>query len=202
MSPVENSNTADVAQVMTSAAANTAASTATAATQIDFAEDSRPRSADRAASGSTVSAASGNQWTYSSSEEGMSGKPVRIATVTSSNTIDLDFPYAGSQHATLQLRRHPRWGNDVIFQIEQGQILCHSYGDCPVQLRFDDGKVIRLRGNPPEDNSSEYAFIPAFSTFLKQMPKAKRVRVEVNIYQGGAPVWDFDISGFDPEKFK
>lgn len=144
----------------------------------------------------------GRQWSYTSSEEGMSGKPVRHAAVQSTNTINLDFPYRGPQHATLRLRRHPRWGNDVILSIERGQILCHSYGDCRVQVRFDDGKLLRFNGNPPSDNSSEYVFIPAFTTFMKSLPKAKTVKIEVQIYQGGAPVFEFDVSGFKPEKFK
>lgn len=144
----------------------------------------------------------GRQWRYTSTEEGMSGKQVRHAAVQSTNTISLDFPYRGPQHATLLFRRHPRWGNDVILSIERGQILCHSYGDCRVQVRFDDGKVLRFKGNPPADNSSESVFIPAFTTFMNSLPKAKAVKIEVQIYQGGAPVFEFDVSGFKPEKFK
>lgn len=154
--------------------------------------------------GLTDAAASENigSWRYSSHEEGMSGKATRYATVTSTNTINLDFPYSGSQHATLSFRRHPRWGNDVIFSIEQGQILCHSYGDCSIGLRFDDGKVIRLQGTPPSDSSTESIFIPAFNTFMKQLPKASKVKVEVQLYQSGSPVFEFDITNFKPEKFK
>lgn len=144
----------------------------------------------------------GRQWHYLSTEEGMTGKKSRTATVTSTNTISLDFPYSGAQHAELTLRRHPRWGNDVILSIERGQILCHTYGDCRIGVRFDDGKVMRFSGNPPSDNSSEYVFIPAFGTFMKRLPKTKTVKIEVEIYQGGSPVFEFDVSGFKPENFK
>jgi len=146
--------------------------------------------------------AAGKQWRYLSTEEGMSGKNSRTASVYSNNTINLDFPYAGAQHAQLILRRHPRWGNSVILSIERGQILCHTYGNCRIGVRFDDGKVMRFSGNPPSDNSSEYVFIPAFGTFMKQLPKAKTVKIEVEIYQGGSPVFEFDVSSFKPEKFK
>jgi len=144
----------------------------------------------------------GPQWSYQTSDEGMSGKPVRTASVTSTNTISLDFPYAGPQRGQLLLRRHPRWGNDVIFSIEKGQVLCHSYGDCDVRVRFDDGQVLRYQGTEPSDNSTEYVFIPAFSTFMKRLPKAKVAKVEVQIYQSGVQVFEFDVSGFKPEKFK
>lgn len=144
----------------------------------------------------------GRQWSYRSEDEGLGSGSVRHATVQSSNTVSLDFPYAGTQHATLQLRRHPRWGNDVIFSIERGQVLCHSYGDCSVQVRFDDSKILRFQGSEPADNSTEYVFIPAFSTFMKRLPAAKVVKVEVSIYQAGNHVFEFDVSGFKPEKFK
>ncbi len=91
----------------------------------------------------------GSQWIYDSSAEGMSGKSVATASVYSSNTIKLGFPYQGEQKGRLTLRRHPRWGNDVILAIEQGQILCHSYGDCYVGVRFDNEKMQRYEGSPP-----------------------------------------------------
>ncbi len=144
----------------------------------------------------------GKQWSYESSPEGMSGKEVRTASVISTNTINLGFPYGGPQHAVLRFRRHPRWGNDVIFSIEQGQILCSTYGDCKVQVRFDDEKLLRYKGNPPEDNSSESVFIPAFGTFMKKLKNTKVVKVEVSIYQAGNQVFEFDVSGFNSEKFK
>jgi hypothetical protein len=146
--------------------------------------------------------AMGRQWNYSRSEEGMSGKAVRTARVFSTNTIDLEFPYGGPQRASLILRRHPRWGNDVILRIERGQILCHSYGDCRINVKFDDGKVLRFDGNPPDDNSSEVVFIPAFSTFMRQLPKSNTVKIEISIYQSGNQVFEFDVSGFKPEEFK
>jgi len=146
--------------------------------------------------------ASDGKWAYHSSVEEMTGKASRTARVISSNTINLDFPYAGPQHAELMLRRHPRWGNNVILSIERGQILCHTYGDCRIGVRFDDGKIMRFLGNPPSDNSSEYVFVPAFSTFMKKLPKTKTVKVEIEIYKGGSPVFEFDVSGFKPEKFR
>lgn len=145
---------------------------------------------------------SGQQWDYAVSEEGMSGKSTRTAKVVSTNSINLDFPYSGTQHAMLTIRRHPRWGNDVYLAIERGQILCHSYGDCSIGVRFDDGKVMRFKGTAPSDNSTETVFIPAYSTFMKQLPNAKNVKVEVQIYQSGAPVFEFDVSGFKPERIK
>lgn len=143
----------------------------------------------------------GKQWNYGESEDSMSSKTTYAATVTSTNTLELDFPYQGKQHATLTLRRHPRWGNDVMFSIEKGQILCSSY-DCPIRVRFDDGPAQTFSGNEPSDNSSEYVFIPGFGSFAKKLEKAKKVKIEVNVYQHGVLVSEFDVDGFKPERLK
>lgn len=141
----------------------------------------------------------GQQWRYSDEDDAMSGKPTYSATVVSSNEINLDFPYQGSQHALLMLRRHPRFGADVMMSIEKGQIMCSTLS-CPVIVRFDDGAPLRLEGSEPEDNSSELVFIPGFKTFADRLAKAKRVRIAVNAYQNGQIVADFDVSGFNPDK--
>jgi hypothetical protein len=137
----------------------------------------------------------GQQWTYKTSDDSMSGKPVRTAYVDSTNSFEFDFPYSGKQTARLTLRRHPRWGKDVIFAIERGQILCHSY-DCSVKVRFDDEPAKTYRATEPADNSSESVFLPAYDTFAKKLETAKRVRIEVNVYQQGSLVADFDVDGF------
>lgn len=142
---------------------------------------------------------SGGKWRYNSYEDTMSSKSVLDASITSVNSFEFDFPYQGTQTATLTLRKHPRWGNDVIFSIEKGQILCSTY-ECPVRVRFDDSPPQTFSGNEPSDNSSEYVFIPGYPNFSKKLQKAKRVRIEVNVFQQGTLVADFNVEGFNPEK--
>ncbi len=141
----------------------------------------------------------GKQWRYVSREDGMTGKAERNAFVTSSNSFQFGFPYQGAQHAILQVRKHPRYGSDVIFQIENGQILCSSYS-CPVRIRFDEAAPRTYTGNEPADNSSTYVFIPGFADITRRMAHAKRMRVEVNIFQEGALQAEFDVEGFDMKK--
>lgn len=127
---------------------------------------------------------------------------IRQAFVSSSNTVNFDFPYAGAQHATLMLILHPRAGKDVMFSIEKGQILCHSYEDCTVLVRFDDEQATNYSAVGTADNSTETIFIRNYDRFIGKMLKAKQVRVSTNIYQQGAPVFEFDVSGFDLNKYK
>ena len=128
----------------------------------------------------------------------MTSKPRLTVTILSDNTLTFDFPYQGVQRGQLMLRRHPKWGNDVIISIERGQILCHSYGDCDVSVRFDDDPIINYQGTEPSDNSSEYVFLPAFSKFHTRLKTAKRVRVQFNVYQQGMVFLDFNVKGYEP----
>lgn len=144
----------------------------------------------------------GKQWRYHSSDDAMSGKSSRSASVESSNQFEFGFPYQGRQRATLTIRRHPRWGNDVIFRIERGQVLCSSYHNCRVNVRFDDGPPRRLSGNEPSDNSTETVFIPGYKDFVARLSRAKTVRVEVDIYQEGPLVAEFDVEGFDAARLQ
>lgn len=116
--------------------------------------------------------------------------------------VKFDFPYSGKQHATLTLRTHPRHGKDIILTIEKGQFLCHSYENCIALVRFDDQKASNYSAIGPADNSTETIFIRTYSRFVGNMLKSQRVRISANVYQEGSPVFEFDVSDFDQNKYK
>lgn len=147
-------------------------------------------------------ATTGQQWSYSVADEQMTGGKRKTASVASTNAVEFGFPYNGSQNGHLILRTDPRHGKDVIFRIEQGQILCPSYQGCTVQVRFDDDKASSFSASGPADHSSEVVFLNDYGRFIAKMQKAKRVRLSLDIYQNGRPVFDFDVSGFDVKKYR
>lgn len=144
----------------------------------------------------------GSQWSYSHVADAMSKGTSHHAVVSSTNAVEFKFPYAGSQHTRLNLRTDPRNGKDVIFSIERGQILCHSYENCTVLVRFDNEQAINYSAAGAADNSTETIFIRNYDRFVGKVLKAKQVRISANIYQEGAPVFEFDVSGFDMNKYK
>ena len=144
----------------------------------------------------------GSQWHYSQDEDPMAKGTTYHAIVQSTNTVNFDFPYSGPQHGMLALRTHPRHGKDVIFKIEKGQILCRSYEDCTILVRFDDGKAQSYSAIGAADNSTETIFIRNYSRFVSSMQKAKTVRISVEIYHQGSPVFEFDVSGFSEANYK
>ncbi|MGX9697869.1 hypothetical protein ACWYXK_12875 [Janthinobacterium lividum] len=144
----------------------------------------------------------GKQWNYDVSEDKMDGGTTYFANVYSTNSVNFDFPYSGLQNAKLTLRAGYRQGKDVIFSIRKGQILCPSYQDCTVLVRFDDEKPVNYSAVAPADNSSDTIFLRNYEKFLGKLQKAKRVRIAVDIFQEGAPVFEFDVGGFDRQQYQ
>jgi hypothetical protein len=144
----------------------------------------------------------GKQWNYWKDTDSMTSKSVLGAAVLSSNTQSFSSPYDGAQHAKLTIRRHPRHGADVILSIERGQLMCQSYRECQVLVRFGENEPRRYSALGPEDNSSVSLFILNVSDFQKRMQGVDKVRIQANVYRQGAPTWEFDVSGFDPDRLK
>ncbi len=140
-------------------------------------------------------------WNYSHSDYAMSKGRVHQAITDSTNTVNFRFPYQGSQHGTLILRTHPKFGKDVILRIEKGQFLVRSYEDSKALVRFDDGDSINFRVVGAKDESMTMAFFLDYQGFVDKMRKAKRVRISIPVYQEGSPVFEFDVSGFEIDAY-
>jgi len=165
-------------------------------------DNRRPSNRNSAATGTVGSANSSNaspsRWDYSQFEDEMGRGKVYTATIQSSNTINLDFPYNGEQHGMLMLREHPKHGKDVVLKIERGQLLDSEYNDSVV-VRFDSDKPLTFSSVGASDHSTETLFLRgnAFPTFSTRLKTAKTVRIQAPIYQGGNQVFIFDVEGFN-----
>lgn len=132
-------------------------------------------------------------WVYSDQADKMGRGTIQWAIVKSLNEVNFDFPYSGAQKATLELRKHPKYGKDIILNIERGQFLCHM-DDCSVSVRFDQGKAQSYNAAEPADNSTVTLFIRNFDRFLSGVRKAKKLYIEAQFYQEGNQVFEFDVS--------
>lgn len=142
-----------------------------------------------------VMVSSAGAWDISETEDKMTGKKTVYASVDSTNTASFGWPYQGKTRAWLMVRRHPRHGQDVMFGIERGQLVCGSSG-CSVLVRFDDHQPIKFGAVGPEDNDSKMLFLTNDKKFVAELRKAKRVRVSATVYQEGQPMFEFDTTGF------
>lgn len=130
-------------------------------------------------------------WSYQKDIDAMTSKSATYATLQSSNSLNLDFPYKGQNNGYLTVRQHPKYGLDVIFRVDKGQLLCSAYNGCVVTVRFDDKPAMRFSGTGPADHSSDTIFLSGAQSFIAEAKKAKKILVQSNIYHNGAPVLAF-----------
>lgn len=134
-------------------------------------------------------------WQYSDTPDDMGRGNIKMAVVRSTNIINFGYPYNGFQRGELTLRKHPKYGKDVILSIDRGQFLCHSSDDCTVAVKFDNEKPQVYIAVGPEDLSTTSLFIRNFDRFLNKAKKASTVSIEAKFYQEGPRVFTFEISG-------
>lgn len=133
-------------------------------------------------------------WEYEEEADEMGRGSIKAAIVTSTNSFQLDFPYSGEQYARVLIRRHPKHGNDVIFSIARGHLIC-EYDDCAVTVRFDNNKPVRFSATKPSDHSTTAFFLGGFNRFVSSAKNAKRMQIEVVFYRQGSRIFNFDITG-------
>lgn len=144
----------------------------------------------------SVSASAGTTttWRYTTPKDEMTGKDMQLAEIYSTNTQDLHWPYGPNVRAEITIRKHPRYGKDVIVTLTKGQILCRSYENCKIMIRFDDGSPESYSAIGPADHSSDQVFIRNFDKFVARLKKANSVRIELPLYQDGNRAWNFNVS--------
>lgn len=133
--------------------------------------------------------ATATDWEYISSPDEMTGKPVDMAFIESSNSLDLGFPYKGKNHGTLAIRR--KNGIDVMFKIEKGQILCDSYHGCSINIKFDEKPPQRFRATTSADHSRNLLFLKETARFITEAQKVKQILVQPLIYEAGEKILIF-----------
>lgn len=159
------------------------------------------QTAEAAANTPTASAPQiASTWSTNQYQDEMTSKPIYQAEVRSIDTLNFGFPYHGAQRAALTIRKHPRWGQDVILSIDKGQLLC-GYPSCSVKVRFDDAPAQTFSAVEPEDHSSTVLFIQGSARFVERLKKSKTVAIQMNVYHEGAPVVKFNTQNFPSAHF-
>lgn len=145
---------------------------------------------------SPTAAEAASKWEYANTKDEMRGTTAKLASVTSDNVVNLDFPY-GEVHGILWVRHRAEDGLNVAFQVENGQVLCNSFSDDYVSMKFDNGPVQKFRCTGTSDGSSDTAFIEDESRVLAALKHAKRTVVEAEFYQQGRQQFVFETAGLD-----
>lgn len=138
-----------------------------------------------------IASAASAQWEYNTRADKMTGKTKHITGVVSTNSLNLAFPYAGTNYGRIIVRQEDGKAPEVFVTVDEGQILCRL-SDCSLRVRFDENQPIRMSGSPPDDHSSRIVFINQASKFIAAAQKAKRILIEMSFYKNGNQILEFD----------
>jgi len=130
-------------------------------------------------------------WRYETKTDPMTSNETRTATLRSTNSLSLGFPYDGRNYGFIQVRQHPRFGLDVIISVEKGQIMCRT-GECNVTVRFGEAQPVVYSGSEPADNSSNIVFINNARGFINNASRAEKILVQMSFFQSGTHILTFD----------
>ena len=137
------------------------------------------------------------EWSYRTYTDEATGKEAKTGSLTSKNSMNFDFPYRGTQYGTFTVRNHPRYGVDAYLSIPKGQLLCSSYSNPTVLIRFDNGAASSYNCNKPADHSSDTVFIEGVGRLEARMKTAKKMYVTVSVYREGSRTWEFNVNGYN-----
>jgi hypothetical protein len=143
---------------------------------------------------SSTSATPENDWSYSQDKDQMRGGTTYYAQLESTNSIHLDFPY-GDQKGKILVRKSPQFGFDVLVGVDSGQILCNSFSNSHVNVKFDDGPIKRYGCTDASDGSDNMVFIQGASGFLSNLKKSRKTVIEAEFFQNGMQQMTFDTAG-------
>ena len=132
-------------------------------------------------------------WSYSTDEDQVRGKKVYYASVDSDNEVEFDFPYAGGSTLTMTVRKHPQYGQDVVFRISKGQFVC-GVESCSGTINYGKGPE-HLSLAEPGDYDSETLFASNGPAVINKLKSADKVIVELPFYQEGDRQFTFETKG-------
>lgn len=133
-------------------------------------------------------------WQYSTVSDEMTGKASKIASLKSKSILLLEFPYQGTQQATLTLRQHPRHGFDSVVSIERGQLQCGIGDGCKLSVRFDD-TTESWTFIEPQSHDTTILFLRDGKAFARRVQASKVVRIELKFFRQAPSVVVFDTAG-------
>lgn len=140
-------------------------------------------------------------WKFEVDTDSMTDKKTVMATTQSVNAINLDFPYSGAQHARLMVRKHPRYGKDIILSFSRGQIDMDLDGG-NLLVRFDNEQPQKIYFSGPSDNSRDTAFLRGFDRLYSKIKKSKSMDIEIVFFSNGVRHLKFDVSNFPAKEFE
>jgi RNA polymerase subunit RPABC4/transcription elongation factor Spt4 len=133
-------------------------------------------------------------WQYSEKDDTIHNAKIKFARTTSLNTLNFKFPYNGSQHGSLIVRKNYDGSKDAMLVIDKGQFMTSVLGGKAL-VRFDDSSSEEFQLLSPQDNSTTTVFFKYADNFIEKLSKSKKVYIQTSFYQEGNPTLEFNVEG-------
>lgn len=137
-----------------------------------------------------------NAWEYDESTDEMRGSRSVFATVQSTNTVTMAFPYDDPQPLQLMVRRKDnakgKSAHDVIILITKGHIQCYVTS-CTFVAKFDDEEPTSWAAAGAESHESNVIFVSQAEKFIGKLKASKRVIVEIPFFNEGRRQFKFEL---------
>ena len=118
----------------------------------------------------------------------------RYATLDATQSIHLDFPY-GEQTPQIMIRQSPKFGFDILVGVPSGQVMCNSWNNSHISVKFDDGAIERYGCNDAADGSNNMVFIEGAKGFLAKLRHSRKAVIEAEFFQNGMQQMTFNTEG-------
>lgn len=137
-----------------------------------------------------------SHWQYAVQPSPMGDATLHMATITSTNVVDLGDPY-GKQRVKLTLVHGRVWAASL--SMASGQFMCQPDG-CDIRVRFDKGQARSVESDMPYDGSLDSLVVHHADHLARDMAGAHTMLIEATYYQAGSQIARFNVSGFDPKR--
>ncbi len=139
------------------------------------------------------------KWTYRDFKAGIDEHLMKTARTRSLKSLSLDFPYQGKNFGELILRNHAERGLSIMITIDRGQIMCARNG-CIHKLKFDSEPSISVLFFPAANYDSTVLFASDPEELASGILKARRLKIELELYRHPPQILEFDLAGLDLKK--
>ena len=131
-------------------------------------------------------------WVYHESEDEMTSKKKKYASIDANELLHFDFPYAGGSTATLTLRKGGP--NDAFIRVSKGQFNSTVNG-AKVRVRFDNNAPQTFSMSEAADYSSDILFFDNPQRLIAGLKKAKTAKIQATFFNEGDHIMEFDVAG-------
>lgn len=136
-------------------------------------------------------------WDYSTSKDEMRKTEIHMAKLSSSNVIELEFPYAGGSNLSIVIIKRSGEKSKAMLMLSNGQLSCVSQDGCRIEVKFDDQQVGGIHVSPAGNGFTDTLFVDKDwdTAFVRKLKTTNDLIIEVPVYRGGLRQFKFRTAG-------